>query len=107
MPDKVRPIKPQDVTKEKKRAFPDAVLSAFNELIAQKYSGNSATIKQSDVVALMIEKGLDRGEIYDKGWLDVEEIYGSVGWSVVYDKPGYNESYPATFTFKPKPKQIS
>ena len=79
--------------------FPDAVFDAFNELIAQKFSGGSATIKQDDVVALMVQKGLDRQEIFDKGWLDVERVYRSQGWKVQYDKPGYNESYAANFTF--------
>ncbi len=34
-------------------------------------------------------------------WLNVEELYRAQGWTVTYDKPGYNESYPATFTFAP------
>jgi len=100
--DKVRPIKPRDIAAEKKKTFPNAVLNSFNELIAQKYNGTSATIKQDDVVALMIRKGLDREEIFEKGWLDVEDIYRSAGWVVEYDKPVYNETYTAFFVFKRK-----
>lgn len=101
---KVHPIKPEDVAVEKQRTIPDEVFSSFNELIAQKWDGHSATIKQDDVVALIVKKGLSKKEISDKGWLDVEDAYRSFGWYVEYDKPGYNESYPATFTFKRKSK---
>lgn len=95
MPKKVKPIRPRDLVKGKKRTLPNAVLSSFNELITQEWNGSSATIKQDDVVALMVKKGLDREEIFDKGWLD-----GKAGWSVKYDKPGYNESYDPNFTFE-------
>lgn len=104
MPDKVRPIKPEDIAAEKERTFPDAVLKSFNELIVQNWDGSSATIIQDEVVALMVKKGLKLEEIFGKGWLDVEGVYRSVGWSVEYDKPGYNEFYPATFMFKRKRK---
>lgn len=99
---KVQPIKPSEVIRGKEKNLPDAVLEAFNELIAQNFSGRSATIKQDDVVALMVEKGLTPREIFDKHYLDVEDIYRAVGWVVEYDKPGYNESYHAYFVFKKK-----
>lgn len=103
MEEKVRLIRPEEVVLEKKKSLPDKVLAAFNQLIAEKWNGYSATIKQEDVVALMIKKGLKQKQILDKGWLDVEDVYREAGWIVEYDKPGYNESYLATFTFK-KPK---
>lgn len=46
-----------------------------------------------------------RQEIFDNGWLDIETVYEDSGWSVEYDKPGYNESYEASWTFKPKRKK--
>lgn len=100
MTKKVRPIKPSEVTGAKKISFPDAVLESFNEIIAQNFSGNSATFKQNDVIALMVKKGLKHEEIFAKKWLYVEEVYGAEGWDVSYDSPAYNESYPSTFTFK-------
>jgi hypothetical protein len=100
MTDKVSPVRPDEVAKEKEKTFPDAVLESFNQLIIQKFSGGRATISQDDIVALMVEKGLDRTEIFKRGWLDVERVYQAAGWEVEYDKPGFNESYPATFTFK-------
>lgn len=94
------PIKPQDVAKSKATVFPEVVFDAFNELITQEFANGYATIKQDDVVRLMVTKGLKREDIYQKGWLNVEAAYQAAGWDVEYDKPGYNESYPATFTFR-------
>jgi hypothetical protein len=100
MKNKTAPIKPSDVTKIKKKVFPDEVFQAFNELIVQNFSGGSSTVKQDDVVAVMVKKGLKLEAIFDNHWLDVEEIYREAGWKVVYDKPAYCESYAETFTFK-------
>ncbi len=96
------PIKPGDVAFGKEESFPDAVWDSFNELITQKFVRGSAIIKQDDVVALMVKKGLDRSQIFDQGWLNVESAYESAGWSVEYDKPAYNETYSATFKFRKK-----
>lgn len=41
-------------------------------------------------------------ECFDRHYLDIEEIYSASGWVVKYDKPAYNEDYPATFEFKKK-----
>ena len=94
---KVRPIKPGEVVSKKKEGFPDAVLEAFNELLAEKYDGDSAWFEQKEVVARMVKKGLKRNAIFDKGWLDIEEVYESAGWKVSYD-----ESYEENFTFEKK-----
>lgn len=102
MANKVSPIKPGEVVKEKEKSIPDAVFEAFNQLIAENFNGYSATVLQKDVVALMKEKGVNIGEAYKKGWLDVEDIYRKAGWKVEYDKPGYNESYDASFEFSRK-----
>lgn len=99
MVNKVRPIKPSEVVKGKEAVYPGVVFEAFNELIAKNFSGGSSTIKQDDVVALMVKKGLKRQAIFDDHFLDVEEVYRDSGWKVEYDKPAFNESYPATFKF--------
>lgn len=95
----VKPISPKDVTGERAKQIPDSVLGAFNALIAQNFRNGSACVLQDDVVARLEERGLNRREIFDKGWLDVEDLYRNAGWYVQYDKPGFSESYPATFTF--------
>lgn len=99
----VKPVAPDEIAELKKKSFPYFVIETFNELIARSYSGGSATVYQDDAVALIVERGqATRSEIFDKGWLNIEEIYRAEGWSVNYDKPGYNESYRAVFEFRKK-----
>ena len=101
----LKPITPKDVAKQKLDVFPDAVIEAFNEVIAAHYSNGSATITQKEVVERMVAKGLKKDNIFDKGWLDVEDVYRKAGWTVKYDKPGYNESYEPIFIFKKRTRQ--
>lgn len=44
-------------------------------------------------------------EVFKKGWLNVEYLFRAAGWEVQYDKPGYNETYEAYFTFSKKVKR--
>lgn len=99
-----KPIKPSQAVSLKKSTIPDEVIDAFNELIAKNLSGNYSSFTQDQVVKLIVSKGIPSNEIYENHWLDVEDIYRKEGWSVEYDKPGYNESYAASFTFKVKTK---
>lgn len=105
--EKIRPISPEEVSREKLKNFPNEVMQSFNEEITQNFRGGSATIRQDSVVNLMVSKGLKRAEIYKNGWLDVEDIYRKAGWKVDYDKPAYNESYEPTFTFSHRRRDIS
>jgi hypothetical protein len=100
---KVLPITPDEAAKKWVRNLPDAVFEVFNKLLADEFDGESEVksviIRQDEVLTLLLEKGLDREQIFDKGWLNVEGAYQKAGWKVVYNKPGYNEEGPATFTF--------
>lgn len=100
---KIKPITPNDASIAFLEAIPDVVIETFNEFICN-INSNSITIKQDDIVNAIIKKGISRDEIFLNHWLDVEKIYEEAGWKVEYDKPAYNESYPATFTFTPKAK---
>lgn len=100
----VQPIRPDQVGETKIIIFPDAVLESFNEIIAQNYCNGQSHFKKDDAVALMESKGLLRNEIYEKHWLDVEDVYRAAGWKVEYDQPAYCETYAATFTFIKKKK---
>ncbi len=102
MDKKIAPIRPRDIARQKQESFPNEVIEAFNQLIGESFNNGYATIRQDDAVALMVKKGLVSKEIYRRGWLNVEDIYRKAGWEVEYDKPAYNESYPATFTFRLK-----
>jgi hypothetical protein len=98
--ERIQPIKPKEVADYKRENFPNEVFEAFNELIVENAGPGEIVVKQKDVVKRMVDKGLNRDEIYKKGWLDIEDVYRKAGWKVGYDKPGYNESYDAFFVFK-------
>lgn len=110
MANKVKPTTPSEVLQSKQESIPDEVFQAVNEMITKKWDGYSATFRQEDLMAHYFsivgggELDSDRQKVYDNHWFDFEEIYRKAGWSVEYDRPGYNESYPATFTFKKKRK---
>jgi hypothetical protein len=93
------PITPHGVLRKKGGAIPSIVYEVFNELITSNFDGKSATVYQDDVVFELARRGETRGEIFNKRWLDIEEEYRAVGWSVEYEKPAYNESGRAFFTF--------
>ncbi len=95
-----RPIRPEEVTKVQVEQFPPEVFQVFNALIAENISNGDALVFQEDAVKRMVACGLRRALIFQKGWLNVEDAYREAGWKVEYDKPGYNESYPASFRFK-------
>ena len=96
----IPPIKPSEVAE--KMIFPDEVMSAFNELIAAGFDGRQSVVKQDAVIKLIGEKNpkFTPALVFASNWLNVEPVYRLHGWIVVYDKPAYNETYPATFTFK-------
>ena len=107
----VEPIKPEDVAGAKLKVLPDEVIEAFNELIARKWNGSKSTLKQDEVIELILEKfrisptirqeEVTRGTVFKECWLDIEDIYRGQGWVVEYDKPGCgNETYGASYTFR-------
>lgn len=97
----VKPIKPSEVVTRKKETLPPEVITVFNNLIAKNWDGNEAVVKQTDAAdAIASALGIERHAVFDNHYLDVEQIYRSEGWLVEYDKPAYNETYEATFTFK-------
>jgi hypothetical protein len=101
----VKPITPDEVVERKKETIPDIVFEVFNYLIAENFNGHSATILQKEVDALLKKKKVNVDEAYKRHWLDVEDIYRGAGWDVAYDKPAYNETYEASFEFRPAKKR--
>ncbi len=99
-----KPIKPDEVSDEKNKNIPEFIIRAFNELIVENWTGSSSTFLQKEAMAraLSIDSTYSSQEIFKKKWFDVENLYRKQGWKVEYDKPGYNESYEANFTFRRK-----
>ena len=94
----MRPITPHEVSKN--NAKPEAVIAVFNDLIQKYWDGTRARFYPSEAASLIATKmGVETHVIYDYHYLDIEDVYEEAGWKVLYDKPGYYESYPATFEF--------
>ena len=99
------PIKPSEVAAKKISSIPEFVFDAFNELIAKNFSGNRALVMQNSAIRESVKRSpnplypVTPGQIFAEGWLDVEDAYREAGWKVLYDKPAYNESHEANFTF--------
>jgi hypothetical protein len=103
MEKKIKPISPKEVQIEKLNNIPEKMIEVVNSLIVKKFSGYSATILEKDIVAAFSkETGITSKEIYDNHYLDFEDLFRKAGWVVEYDKPGYNETYSANYTFKKK-----
>lgn len=98
----IKPISPDEVVSKKLGSIPEEVIDAFNEAIVMSWDGKVSTFTQDYIIAKICEKNseISREHIFACRWLDVELIYENCGWNITYDKPGYNETYPATFTFK-------
>ncbi|HUS50730.1 MAG TPA: hypothetical protein VMZ91_11240 [Candidatus Paceibacterota bacterium] len=102
--ERVEPIKPKDIMDNLSDVIHPAIITAVNEILKEQYRGNSATIKQKDIIsrALTLCPEITQNEIFDKKWMDFEHIFKKAGWDVKYDGPGYRESYDAYFVFSAK-----
>lgn len=96
-----KPITPGEVVSLKTDSIPGAIFEAFNAMIAKHWDGHAASFEQRAVVAEILQRfgGTTSEDIFANKWLDVEESYRAAGWRVEYDRPGYNETYEARFTF--------
>lgn len=104
--DMTKPITPDQIAEAKLRAIPDFVYKSVNQLLTEKYTGSgTVTLPQKVIVDQILingPEGLDRHKIFERGWLNFEEVYRAAGWRVNYDRPAYNESYDAFFEFSRK-----
>lgn len=99
----VKPITPSQAMRQKQSTLPAAVLLVFNQVIVETFNGTSASFKADRIVKeICIQMGIKSEDVYKRHYLDVEEVYRRAGWEVTYDQPGFNETYPATFTFTRK-----
>lgn len=94
-----KPIRPDQVGSLSVQQIPGAVFEAFNIEIAARFDNGAAVVPQDRVVERLVAGGMNRSEIFNNCWLNVEESYRDAGWGVRYEKPGYNESGSALFHF--------
>jgi hypothetical protein len=106
----VYPITPEEqIAKAKKFRIencPPEVIQAVNEMLIEDGS-SYVYIKQDTLVKRILllmnandcEERFTSRDVYDGKWLDFEEVFIAAGWDVVYDKPGYCETYAANWKF--------
>lgn len=96
------PLRPEEAAAAKLAQIPDEVIEIFNALISQNFDGRCARIDQNDVITAVLASGVVSfaQEIFARHLLDVEEVYSAAGWTVSYEKPGYNETGPTFFLFE-------
>lgn len=96
-----RAIRPDEIAKKKAAIFPVEVIEAFNVLIAKNFTNGRANVTQEDAIkAICSSLGISRVEVFKNHYLDIEEVFREAGWSVKYDKPGWDENYGAFFIFE-------
>lgn len=103
----VQAIKPSEIMDNLDTIIDPAVIQAVNEILKEEFRGGSVTIRQKYIVsrAITINPKLTSDILYKNHHLDFEPIFRKAGWSVIYDKPGYNESYEAFFEFSANKKE--
>jgi hypothetical protein len=96
----MKPITPAEARGKKKESIPPEVFEVFNQLLTEKYA-EDITITQNEVMTMILKAlpNVKRQQVFDRGWLDIEDVYRSAGWAVEYEKPAYNESGEAFWTF--------
>lgn len=96
-----RPITPKEAMEEQPHSIPPEVYDTVNEFIKLRSSDNPITITQNEVMAALLLRmpHVKRQQVWDSRWLDFEAAYKKAGWKVVYDKPGYDETYEAFWEF--------
>lgn len=97
------PITPEEAINDRINHIHPDIINVTNELIAAKISSinSSVRILQKEIIEGFMIKNPDfeRKKLTEDHHLDIEGIYRKYGWKVVYDKPAYNETYEASFTF--------
>lgn len=100
----MKAITPQQAIKGKRKRIPADIIEIVNKLIVINMESRTSSVAQEEIIKAALKKGYTREGLFDKGYLDIEDTFRAAGWHVTYDKPAYNETYPATFTFRPKSK---
>lgn len=101
----VKPLKPSDVSTVKEECTPDFVIQAWNQTIAKNYNNGTSNFTLDELVHAILAQSpneIVRSDVFKNNWCDLEEMYRKAGWHIVFDKPCYNESYKANFTFTRK-----
>ena len=104
--EKVKPLSPKDINNDMENIIPDVVIKAVNNLLKKEFRGSSVKLLQKDVISEIskLDDSMTSKKLFDNNWMDFESLFKKYGWSVVYDGPGYNETYEPNYEFTPRKK---
>jgi hypothetical protein len=88
----VKPISPQEAKDNFITTIPDIVIECINIMLSEKGTKHEIVLNQDDIVKRVMATGKIAN--FKTEWLDFEDVYRKVGWSV--------ESDPSKYTFKAK-----
>lgn len=92
----VEPLSPGAVS----FVVPDVVLTVFNELIEENWTGDEAVVMREDALQkIIIATNLSRAQVYEKHLLDIEDEYRRAGWKVNHQQPERGESFLPFYRF--------
>lgn len=99
----IKPVRPEDVFKQEEHTIHPSMIRAIN-LFLTRFDGKQAIITVEELIDkfLEFESKWTRDMIWKKKQLDFEGLYKDSGWDVIYDKPGYEETYKPFYLFKLK-----
>jgi hypothetical protein len=101
----MKALSPKEVKEGAMQSIPTEVVSVVNSLLKKHWQdGEPIRLKQSLITTgiLELKPEATRNDVYDKGWLNFEPLFEASGWSVFYDKIGFNEQGESAFVFTPK-----
>ncbi len=79
--------------------IPALVIETVNKLLLEDSSYEGKTVirlSQPRVVAALVEAGIARQAIFDRGYLDFEPEFRKAGWKVTWNKGAYYEDENAS-----------
>lgn len=94
-----KPISPDEVIAKIRSSVPNEIIQIINDLIVEEWGGRSAIVKQDKIIERYCKQtGIERNQ-FDFRWLDIEDKFRDIGWTVVYDSPSNGDSWDAFFSF--------
>jgi len=98
----MRIISPSEISEIPARPY--FIMEAINNCIKRDYSILGFNITQEELIKEMLKlspNGVKRIDLFQKGWLDIENLVRDAGWDIIYIKPD-NEEYDSFFKFSHK-----
>jgi hypothetical protein len=96
-----KPLSPIEVFETVNASIPDCVIEAVNDLLTKHYQKGYASISQAEIIAKIkkLNPHITNEELFNNGWINFEPLFENVGWKIIYDSPGIEETYDVFYKF--------